>query len=376
MAAMRAYKIEIRPNANQRNDLMRAAGAARWAYNWGLKRKQDEYKLTGKSPSAFTLHKELVKLKKQPLESGGVPWMYESSSCVPNEALRNLDKAFKSFFRNVKSGRKPGFPRFKSRHRGVGGFTLYGSIKSTQHWVQLPRIGKVRIMPGERGYLPQGKHGVVTVSERAGRWFASFLLKSTSTAVQSNGGPVVGLDMGCRVLATLSDGTEFIGAKATAMVARKLKKAQRAVARKKRGSANRKKAVKRIQRIHLRAANLRRDTMHKATTTITKSYSHIVIEDLRVKNMTKKGGRRKRGLNRVMLDASLGEFRRQLEYKAEWYGCAVETVNPAYTSQDCSKCGARNDPGSSKTYECGSCGMVMDRDHNAAINIRSKSGLV
>ena len=150
MKIIRAYKTELDPNNAQRSALLRHAGAARWAYNFGLRRKIDAYKETGKSPSAVDLHKELNLLKKISEENGGVPWMYEVSKAAPQEALRNLDKAFQNFFRRCKGKTKvKGFPKFKSRKRGIGSFTLTGSLQSGEADVKITRLGKLRLK--ERG---------------------------------------------------------------------------------------------------------------------------------------------------------------------------------------------------------------------------------
>ncbi len=153
MKILRAYKTELDPNNEQKTALLRHAGAARWAFNFGLRRKMESYKVTGKSPAAIDLHRELNVLKKKSIEDGGVPWMYEVSKCAPQEALRNLDRAYANFFRRCKQGAKrKGFPKFKSRKRGIGSFTLTGAIRIAESLVQLPRLGDLRLK--EHGYLP------------------------------------------------------------------------------------------------------------------------------------------------------------------------------------------------------------------------------
>lgn len=154
MRISRAYKVELDPNDVQKTALLRHAGAARWAYNWGLRRKIDTYKATGKSPSAIDLHKELNVLKRTDKAFGGVPWMYEVSKCAAQEALRDLDRAYSNFFRRCKEKKAgpKGFPKFKSKHRGIGNFHLTGALRASEDHVQLPRIGSVRLK--ESGYLP------------------------------------------------------------------------------------------------------------------------------------------------------------------------------------------------------------------------------
>jgi len=376
MKANRAYKVEIRPNNYQRTLLKKHAGAARVAYNWGLRRKIDAYEQDGKSPNAIALHRELNVLKDVPKEDGGFPWMRESSKCAPQEALRDLDRAFSNFFRRCKQGAaQKGFPRFKSRHDGRGSFRLTGSIKATEAHIQLPRLGKIRLK--ERGYLPTADRTDVrilsaTVSEQAGRWFVSFAVEQEVPDPQPRPHHVIGVDVGIKALATTSDGEVFENPKALAKAERRLRMLQKSVARKKKGSNNRRKAKQKVARQHYRVSCIRRDAIHKLTSMIAKSGSILVVEDLHVKGML-----RNRKLSKAVSDASFGEILRQLEYKAAWAGVQVVKADRFFpSSKTCSGCGhvkadlALGD----RTYECGACGLVLDRDLNAAINLKSLAG--
>lgn len=369
-----SYRAEIRPTPRQRQALLQHAGNARYAYNWGLHQHRAAYKQwveLGKPkkwrgwPNAISLHRDLNALKKLPVEDGGIPWMYEASKAAPQEALRDLDRAFRNFL----SGRTR-YPRFKSRSRKIGSFRLTGTIKVDHRVIQLPRIGRVRFQPGERGYLPWGKHAQVSVTEQAGRWFVSVVGPDVVEAEPSER-PAVGLDLGVARLATLSDGTVIENPRALQRGRQKIKRLQQEVSRKKKGSANRNKAKAKLARAHARVRNIRRDALHKATTTIAKSHGKVVMEDLKVRNMTRSGGSRKRGLNRAILDAAFGEFRRLLEYKGKLYGCEVEAVPPHYTSQRCSVCGhvEKGNRASQSKFRCLSCGHEANADLNAAINI-------
>ena len=209
MILTRAYKTEIDPNDAQRQKLVQHAGASRWAFNWGLARKIEAYRETGKSPSAIDLHRELNILKKVAKVDGGVPWMYESSKAAPQEALRDLDKAFTNFFRRVAKGEaKKGFPRFKSRRRDPLKFRSTDSVKARNNAFYLPRIGWVKLK--EAGYIPTQSFSQVSVSERAGHWFVSVITKLEVPDLQppTNDAPM-GVDAGVARLATLSDGTVF-----------------------------------------------------------------------------------------------------------------------------------------------------------------------
>ena len=371
----RAYRTELDLNDKQVTACRRHAGAARWAYNWGLARKQEAYKATGRSPSAIDLHRELNALKRTDL-----PWMYDVSKCAGQEALRNLDHAFAHFFRRCKLKRegkltgKPGYPRPKTRKRGLGGFRLTGTIAVFPDAIQLPRLGRLRLK--ERGYLPtSGTPGVkvlsATVSEQAGHWYVSVQVEQERD-VPTNAGPVVGVDLGVKTLATLSDGTGIPNPKPLKRRLKKLKRLHRAVTRKREGSNNRKKAARRLGEAYRKVGNQRADTLHQVTTRLAKTKSVIVIEDLNVAGMLKN-----HRLAQAIGDAGFGEFRRRLLYKAAWYGSRVMVASRwEPSSKTCSGCGWIDDHLTlgDRVFHCEACGQVLDRDRNAAINLSKLAG--
>ena len=369
MKIIRGFKTELDPNDGQRTSLLQHAGTARFAYNWGLERKIEARKNGEKNPSAMELHRELNAIK-----STEFPWMYESSKCAPQEALRNLDRAFINFFRKCKSKKKgkKGFPRFKSKRNGVGSFRLTGSIHASETHVSLPRIGAVRLK--EHGYLPTSDVKVLsaTISERAGRWFVSLQVEIESQDVhheKDEDHPIIGLDLGVKTLAVCSDGTEFENPKALGRNLRKLRRLNRSLHRKVKGSNNRKKAAKRVAKLHWRISNIRSDVLHKITTKLTRAKSVIVIEDLNVAGML-----RNHRLARAISDLGLHELRRQLEYKGEWNGCLVLTADRFFpSSKTCSDCGWINEALrlSDREWVCLDCGCIHDRDLNAAINLEN-----
>ena len=344
------------------------AGTARYAYNWGLARKIESHHANEKTPTAIDLHKELNRLKKSDLA-----WMYESSKCAPQEALRNLDTAFDNFFRRAKLKKqgklkgKVGFPKFKSKKRGLGGFRLTGAIHVFEKHLQLPRLGKLRLK--ERDYLPTSGVKVLsaTVSEQAGRWFVSLQVEMDIPDPVASDKPVAGVDLGVKTMATVSDGTVIPNPRALSFNLRKLKRLQQSVSRKVKGSANRRKAVMQLARAHQRVANIRKNVLHQATTTLTKSKSVIVIEDLNVSGMLKN-----HKLARAIADVGMGEFRRQLEYKAAWHGCQIVLADRFYpSSKKCSRCQNVKEELSlgERVFKCGICGFECDRDLNAALNL-------
>ena len=367
MKIHRGYKTELDLTDQQRQACVRHAGAARYAFNWGLARKLEAYRSGQKVPTAIDLHRELNALKK-----GELAWMYEVSKCAAQESLRDLDRGCNNYFRGLEkknAGKKVqiGYPKFKSRKKGIGSFRLTGAIHVHEKHIQLPRLGKLRLK--EKGYLPtEGVHILsATVSERAGRWFVSVQVEMEIPDPQPVEKGTAGVDLGVLQMATVSDGKCFANPRALKGRMKRVKRLQRRVSRREKGSANWEKAVKRLGREHYRVANVRKDALHKATSWLAKTKSAIVLEDLNVSGMLKN-----HHLAQAIADVGLYEFRRQLAYKGQWYGCEVRLANRFYpSSKRCSGCGqVKPDLGlGEREYRCGYCGLVIDRDLNAAINL-------
>lgn len=361
MKIIRGYKTELRVNNKQRTACLKACGVARFAYNWGLQIKIEEYQSAGTSSKFIELNRRLNALKKTEF-----PWMYEVSKCVPQEALKDLERAFEHYFRRIKNGKKPGFPKFKSRSKRIGSFRLTGWIRVKVDKVKLPRLGWVRLK--QKNYLPTDKKILsATVSEKAGRWFVSVQVEEErESLVPSN--ISCGVDVGICHLATLDDGTVFENPKALLKLEHKLTRQHKIISRRKQGSRNRKKAVRTLQRLYYRIACVRKDAIHKATTSITRRYGVIGIESLNVNGMLKN-----RSLAKSIADASFSEFHRQLTYKSTWNGGQVIKVDRFFpSSKMCSQCGwIKTDLKlADRVFFCEQCGMVLDRDHNAAINLK------
>jgi putative transposase len=327
----RAWKFELDPNNKIRTLLFKHAGVARFAWNWSLARRIERFKTQegkNKFTDAMKEHKDLVLLKKT--ES---PWMCEVSKCAPQEALRNLDKAFKSFWSRRKDG--VGFPKFKKRGVSKDSFYLQNQpIKVQDRYVKLPKLGCIRLKERTRNRI-KGKILSATVSRTADRWFVSINTIEDLPAPVPIVGPVVGVDLGIKIFATFSDGIKVESPKPLKNALTKLKLTQRRHSRKQKGSNNRKKAALKVAKIHARVANIRKDFLHKITTKLAKTKSVIVIEDLKVNGMVKN-----RSLARSISDAGWGEFRRQLEYKTVWYGSKLVVADRWFpSSKTCSDCG-------------------------------------
>ena len=364
----KAYKTELDPNNKQITDMRRHVGASRWAFNWGLEQIKQSAKNGERWPSAIDLHKRLNKLKG----TDALPWGYEVSKCAFQESLRNLETSIKNW-RDSNSGKRKGpnmkFPRRKARKNGLGTCRFTGTITILSNCIQLPRIGVVHLK--EHGYLPVGeKVSQATISERAGHWFVSVLVNEQKSKQEPLTGEVIGIDVGIKTLATCSDGETFANPKALAAKTKRLKRWQRRLSRRVKGSANRNKARMQVAKLHKQVTDTRLDAHNKAARTIVNKHpAVIVMEDLNVKGMFKN-----RKLARSLSDAALGQFGRIVGYMADAEGITVVKAGRFFASSKlCSCCGAKRDDLTlaDRNYICHECGFTMDRDLNAAINLKN-----
>lgn len=354
------HKIELQPNTTQRIYFSRAAGTARFAYNWALARWKEEYE-AGRTPNEGKLRKELNSIKREQF-----PWMLEITKVAPQTAIKNVGVAFDRFFKKLGK-----YPQFKKKgindsFRADNGPQAKGANAAPVigKRVKLPKIGEVRMRESLRF---QGQVKSVTISRRADRWFAAIAVDTEELPhVRKNHG-VCGIDLGVKTLATFSDGTKVEGPKAHKAQLNRMRRLSRSLSRKQKGSANRRKAKAKLARLHARTTNIRTDALHKLTTETVLNNTVIGIEDLNVRGMV-----RNRRLARHVMDQSFYEFRRQLEYKARWYGSVVHVADRWFAStKTCSSCGEKNAGVvlGVDAWACPSCGVAHDRDENAAINL-------
>ncbi len=365
---LKAYKTECYPNNRQKTLFRKNFGAARWAFNFALAKKKEIFDKKDKKlkiPNAIELHRELNKLKG----TDALPWAYEVSKCSFQEALRDCDKAFNNFFVRCKKKNKgnKGFPKFKSKKNEKQSFRLTGAISVEGGHIWLPRIGKVKL--SEKQYIPSdAKILSFTVSKKADRWFVSAQVKENIKEWHKTD-KIVGVDLGIKSLATCSDGVIFENPKALKKNLQKLKRKQRQLSRKTKGSKNYVKSKNKLAKLHNHIGNIRKDALHKATIKIIHENQGIVLENLKVSNMVKN-----HCLAKSINDVGMFEFRRQLEYKANWYGRTVQFADTFYpSSRICSCCGWKNDnlTLTDRIFKCEICKNEICRDLNAAINLKN-----
>ncbi len=347
---------------------VRCCGTARFVYNWALADRKARYE-EGNPTNLYEQKKRFNALK-----DAEFPWLRKSAPYVVTEsAFDNLNRAYENFFRRTRGIGKASFPKFKSRKNGLGSFTLRGFIYIEATRIRLPKIGWVRLK--EHAYLPTTgvKLLSVTVSEQASRWYISAQVEEPDKDIAPATGPVLGIDVGLKYLAVCSDGTVFNNPKPLKNAQRRLRRQQRELSRRQKGSKNREKARRRVAKTHARIANIRRDTIHKLThhVTVKAKPAVIVIEDLNVAGMMKN-----HHLAGAVADAGLAEIRRQILYKAQWHGIDVVMAGRFYpSSKTCSACGSVKPllRLSERTFVCEKCGIVIDRDLNAALNLMQLS---
>lgn len=350
-----AHKVALDPNAAQRLYFARAAGTARFAWNWALAEWRRQYQAGGK-PSEVSLRRDLNKLKRERF-----PWMYDVTKAAAQEAIIDLGTAFRAFFE--KRGR---YPRFK-RKDGRTGFCAAneaGTFRADGRCIKLPVIGWVRMREEVRF---SGRLKRATVSCEAGRWFVAVMVETDDLRPVEHLEAAVGVDLGVSALATLSTGETIAGPKAHKAALERLRRANKALARKRRRSANFRKAKARLARLHRRIGAIRRDALHKLTTRLTRTYAAIGIEDLNVRGMVKN-----RRLARALSDGGFREFRRQITYKAGLYGAQLVVAGRWYpSSKTCSCCGVIKPTLAlaERIFRCDDCGFEAGRDLNAALNL-------
>jgi len=343
----RAHKIRLVPTRTQEQALRKACGTARYTWNWALAEWQKQYK-EGSKPTAFSLKKQWNACKPE--------WVYESPKDCNQNPFDNLQKAYVSFFRG-----KANKPVFKKKGVSDSFYVSNDRFRCLDKKVRLPVIGMIRMRETLRfeGRILSG-----TVSCTAGQWYLSVQVEIPDRDA-SRSSSVVGVDAGIGRIGIASDGTECVNPRSLKRLESKLRKAQRSLSRKVKGSANHQKTIVKLQKIHKKVSDTRNDAIHKFTYCLAKNHGKAVVETLDIVGMKDKA---QRWLRVLLQDTAMREMHRQLEYKM-----SVVKAPPFFaSSKTCSACGLKKDELSLSTriYHCDGCGMVEDRDVNAAINLK------
>ncbi|MCL1996356.1 MAG: transposase [Defluviitaleaceae bacterium] len=357
-----AHKIQLDPTNKQSTYFAKACGVARFAYNWALDRWKKQYE-AGEKVTEAKLRKELNAIKRTEY-----PWMMEVTKCSPQLAIMDLGKAYQNFF-----AKRAEFPKFKKKGQKDSFGISNDQFSIKEKTIRIPNLGYVRMTEKLRF---NGKIMGAVISRRADRWFVSVQVEiPESIPIHNSESQAVGVDLGVKELATLSDGTKISGAKPHKALLSRLRRVNKSLSRKqgaKKGekkSKNFRKAKMKLSKLHARIANIRNDETHKLTTMLAEKYGTIGIEDLNVSGMSKN-----HRLARAVLDMSFFEFRRQIEYKSKMKGGHVVIADRFYpSSKTCSNCGNKYAELnlSMRDWTCPNCTISHDRDINAAINLKN-----
>jgi putative transposase len=357
---IKAHKIRLHPTPEQANYFARAAGPARFTFNWAVAEWQQHYEAGGK-PSALALRTHFNAIKKAQF-----PWVYEVTKCAVEGAFMDVAVAFKNFFEGRKAGRKIGYPKFKSKKRSRPWFYLANDKFSVgDHWIDVPKLGRVNMAEKLRF---SGKILSARVTKTAAWWFVSIAVEMPDD-LPLNDHPPVGVDVGLNRLATLSDGRQYENQRPLVHQLKKLRRLNKELARRTKGGKNWLKTKDTLGRAHYEIASIRLDWLHKLTTEIAKTSGIVAVEDLHVKGLI-----RNRCLSRAFSDAAVGKLLDLLESNVAAQGSMLLKVDRFFpSSQLCHCCGARKTDLqlSDRVFMCPDpdCGYTGDRDENASRNI-------
>jgi len=355
----KTFKYRIFPNKTQAGKLQKSLDACRWLYNNFLEQRKTSWESEQKSFSRFDQSKTIPILKKEH------PFLDDAfSQCLQNVSTR-IDLAFRAFFRRCKTKEKPGYPRFRGKFR-YDSFTYpQAGFKLLNNTLQLSKVGNIKI----KLHRPtEGQIKTCTIRRSPTRkWYAAFSCIIEHDPVEQSVNPAIGIDMGLESFATLSTGEKIENPRFFRHEEKQLVKAQRKLSKQTKASTAKRKARKTVARVHERIAWKRENFAHREARKLVNRFNAIIVENLSINDMKKENFR---CINKSIGDVAWRQFLQFLSFKAEYAGKKIIAVNPAYTSQTCSRCGERHKLNlSDRMYHCPCCNLSMCRDQNAAINI-------
>ena len=361
--ADKAYKFRIYPTKEQAVQIQKTFGCCRFIYNHFLSMRMAAYEERGEVLHYMSCTYYLPALKKE------LPWLSDVDSTALKASLKDLEAAYQMFFCGMKNGKPVGFPKYKAKKNGRRSYTSVTNghnIRVFERKIQLPKLGMVKCRVSK---CVNGRIVRATVSQNpSGKYFVSVYCTDATVSPLPPTGAVVGVDLGLKNMAITSDGIQYDNGKFFRKEEQRLARLQRSLSRKTRGSRRYEKSRVKFARLNERVANQRRDAIQKTTTELIRNYDVICIEDLNANGMM-----HNRYLSKSIADVAFREFRRELEYKAAWYGKTISVVDRFYpSSQLCSNCGHQNKDTKDlnvRQWTCPECGAIHDRDINAATNI-------
>jgi len=363
----KTYRFKLRPTTAQSERFEQWLGTCRYVYNLAKDCKETAYR-KGKTLSYYDLKKQLPDLKSE-------DWIKDVQSQVLQDVIKRLDTAYQNFFRGA------GYPKWAAKGK-FSSFNFPQGVSVNGNRIKLPKIGEVGFIKSQ---AVEGKIKQAKIKKEIDGWYVSLTCITEQKFRYLPNESQIGLDVGIARYYTLSDGTYQSNPRFFYQLKDKLAEAQRSLSRKQKGSGNWKKQKKKVQHIHAKIARKRKDFQHQQTTRLVRQYGGIVVEDLRLKNMSRsaqgtvenpgKNVRAKSGLNRSMLDGAFGQFMWMLEYKSNWYGRDFQRVNPKNTSRECPDCGhtAKENRKNQSEFVCQACEYTANADYVGAVNIRGRA---